>query len=73
MDSFIEAMFEFLDQETEKHDDLEIEISKLISEQGAKNCEELDLTIAELFLDKETANYDGTDIEISKLIPTTGL
>ena len=61
-------MFEVLDHKI----DLEITISKIISEQGTKNLEELDLAIAELFTDQEIVNYDETDNEISKLIPTIG-
>ena len=68
IDSFIDSTFGLRDQETK----LEIKISKLILEQGTKNCEELNLAIAEIFLGQETENNDKTDIEILKLISAIG-
>ena len=48
MDSFIDTMFEFLDQETENCDDLELKIFKLILDQETANNDETDIKISKL-------------------------
>ena len=48
MGSFIDTMFEFLDQETENCDDLEVKIFKLISDQETANNDETDIKISKL-------------------------
>ena len=78
MESFIDSTFKFSDEET----GIELEISKLMSEQEtkAKSCEELDLIIAVLFSDQakakceklnkesEICEISDADLKIIKLI-----